>query len=135
MLFGFKLIRPLATLVILKPMASHRSTLWDTDPGSHFDAKRACSIRTCPLLAQGLPGQGKYKIPPEKNIAFSERSNCVEMALSMPRARRGVCRRARFCLASINNVMPAWFYILRLKSCSLYIGSITGSDPNFTFCT
>jgi len=48
------------------------------------------------------------------------------MALSMPRARRGVCRRDRELL-----LMPAWFYLLRLRSASLYAGATTDLQKRY----
>ena len=48
------------------------------------------------------------------------------MALSMPRARRGVCRRDEEFL-----IMPAWFYLLRLRSALLYAGATTDLQKRY----
>jgi putative endonuclease len=61
-------------------------------PGSHFDAKRARSIRTCPLLAFREP-QGPEFDRRAQGLGPGKKKR-GEMVLSLPRARRGACGKA-----------------------------------------
>ena len=93
-------------------------------PGSHFDAKRACSTGTCPLLAFRVTSRPWVQSKGSRSPTGQEeaRRNGLELA---PSPSRDLLRDQKFW------IMPACFYILRLKSGNLYVGSTTDLEERY----
>jgi len=85
-----------------------------SNTGSHFDAKRACPIRDMPSSC--ISTSSMFRAKPRNSRLTPD----IPYAEKWSRACRGT-----------SSLMPAWLYILRLKSGNLYIGSTTDLDKRY----